>query len=178
MWIMRAIREAASAGQKLVWRQPHALRQEFELCAGDQMVLATLRWQTVLGSLALAATVEGRWTFQQTGFWRRTVTVRRAGEAAGAAFVPHWNGSGTLRLVDGRTLRWRPGDIWLSRWSWRDASDTPLLTIGARRGVLRRAAPVTIAPATLTLPELDILITLGWYLLVLRSRETVAVTTA
>jgi hypothetical protein len=52
-----------------------------------------------------------------------------------------------------------------------------LLTIGQRRGVLHLGAPVTIAPAALTLPELDVLIALGWYLLVLRSRETVPVAT-
>ena len=172
---MQTIREAAGSGQEMFWRQPQALRHEFELCTSDQALLATLRWQTVLGSLALAVTAEGRWTFQQTGFWRRAVTVRRADETAEVAtFVPHWNGSGTLHLTDGRTLRWRPGDVWLSRWLWHDASSAPLVTIGARRGVLRLAAPVMIAPAAMDLPELDLLTTLGWYLLVLHSRETVA----
>jgi hypothetical protein len=176
---MQTIREAAGGGQDVFWRRPHVLRHEFELRAGGEALLATLRWQTALGSLALAVTAEGRWTFQQIGFWRRAVTVRRADETVEiATFVPHWNGSGTLRLTDGRTLRWRPGDVWLSRWLWRDDSGAPLLTIGARRGVLRLAAPVTITPAALTLPELDILTTLGWYLLVLRSRETVAIAPA
>ena len=176
---MQTIREAAGSGQEMFWRQPQALRYEFELRASDKALLATLRWQTALGSLALAVTAEGRWIFQQTGFWRRAVTVRRADETAKVAtFVPHWNGSGTLYLTAGRTLRWRPGDVWLSRWLWRDDSGAPLLTIGAKRGVLRLAAPVIIAPAAMDLPELDILTTLGWYLLILRSRETVATTPA
>ncbi|MGN6563253.1 MAG: hypothetical protein ACTHMU_11395 [Thermomicrobiales bacterium] len=176
---MQTIREAAGSGQEMFWRQPQALRYEFELHASDQALLATLRWQTALGSLALAATAEGRWIFQQTGFWRRAVTVRRADETvAVATFAPHWNGSGTLRLASGRILRWRPGDVWLSRWLWSDDSGAPLLTIGAKRGVLRLAAPVMIAPAAMDVPELDILTTLGWYLLILRSRETVATTPA
>ena len=79
---MRLIQEAAD--QELLWRQTHALKQEYALRAGDE-VLATLRWQKPFGSLALAKTAEGGWTFKRSGFWQPRVTAAAGAAGGGAA---------------------------------------------------------------------------------------------
>ena len=70
---MQGIRDVV--GTELEWVQPHALRREFELRAGEEAV-AKLEFRSTFGSLASAQSGEGTWTFKRVGFWRSHVTVR------------------------------------------------------------------------------------------------------
>ena len=91
---MRAIRDITEQG--LHWTQPSTFNREYELRAGDEVV-ATLGWQKTGGSLALARSTEGNWTFKRSGFLSPRVTVRLAGsETEVAVFKPSWRGEGTL----------------------------------------------------------------------------------
>ena len=63
---MRLIQEAAD--QDLIWRQPSAFKEYYELRASGE-VLATLHWETAWGTLATARTAAGAWTFKRRGFW-------------------------------------------------------------------------------------------------------------
>src|SRR5262245_37270197 len=105
---MGPLRDVIAAGGELFWRQPKAMQQEFELRAGpEEWVVATLRWQKVFGTLALAETPEGRWTFKRSGFWRPHITVRVADtDHDSAVFEPGWSGGGTLTVTGGPTFRW------------------------------------------------------------------------
>ena len=193
---MRLIQEAAD--QELLWRQTHALKQEYALRAGDE-VLATLRWQKPFGSLALAKTAERGWTFKRSGFWQPRVTARPVGsERDVATFKPEWTGGGTLTTDGGRSFRWASTGFWRQQWSWRDADDAPLVQFQDRSG-LKSEARVTLSPVaaalpevaqvddlyrpvarealgppSVALPELPLLVTLGWYLLVLAAQDTAA----
>lgn len=53
---MKAIREFA--GQPLMWVQPRAMKQRFELRCGDE-VLAAMQWQSSWRSGATTETAEG-----------------------------------------------------------------------------------------------------------------------
>lgn len=162
---MRSIRDVA--GQEFIWEQPHALERRYELRAGDE-TLATLRWQKRLGTLAVAETADARWTFKRAGFWHPRVTVRAEGSDTDlAVFTPGWTGSGTLNTAAGHTYRWIAANIWQSAWRWSDTADTPLVRFASRQGLTRVSAQVEPTSAGEGLDDLPLLVTLGWYLLIL-----------
>lgn len=191
---MRLIQEAAD--RELIWRQPSAFKQEYELRAGDE-TLAALRWQKTLGSLALAETAEGSWTFKRSGFWQPRVTARPVdSERDIATFKPEWNGGGTLTTNRSRHFRLVNISFWGWEWGWREADAGPPLVRFVSKGALRTEAQVVLAPAaaalpetaqlddlyrplppeaqappSVALPELPLLVTLGWYLLVLMAQD-------
>jgi hypothetical protein len=195
---MRLIQEAAD--QELIWRQPSAMKQHYELRAGDE-VLATLRWEKNWGSLATARTAEGAWTFKRAGFWQQRVAVWPAGEAREVAtFTPKWTGDGALVVAGGRTFRWAGKGFWGLEKFWQAGEDTPPLVGFKHQGAIRTEARVVLSPAAAVLPEtvqlddlyrplppeamappsaplaeLPLLVTLGFYLMVLEVMDSAAV---
>lgn len=160
---MRRILDVPS--QELIWRQRQSFKRDYALHAGEE-VLATLRWTTAFGSLAEATTAEGQWTFKRVGFWRPQVTVRVPGSETNlAVFEPSWTGSGTLRLAEGRTVRWGQSNFWQTQWAWQGADEQPLINFKSKMGLTKTEGIVEIAPQGLTLPDLELLVPLGWYLL-------------
>ncbi len=49
---------AMRSNQVLEWRQPHMLKMEYELYAGDELV-ATLRFRSSFGTLVIAQSADG-----------------------------------------------------------------------------------------------------------------------
>lgn len=196
---MRLIQEAAD--QELIWRQPSMMKQEYELRAGDE-VLATLRWQKTFGSLALAETAEASWTFKRSGFWRPRVTARLPdSERDIATFKPEgWSGGGTLTVDGGHGFQLVNTSFWRSHWAWHAADDTPLVQFTGMHAlkteghvvltpeaaslpetaqlddVYQPVPPERLAPPSAALAELPLLVTLGWYLLVLMAQDSAAAT--
>ena len=171
---MRSLAEVA--GQELVWVQPAATRQNFELRAGDDVV-ATLRFQR--GSLAEAEASDGRWTFKREGFWHPRVTVRVPGSDANvAAFNPRWAGGGTLE-IDNRILQFAAANFWHSQWDWQGPDGKPLVHFKSRHGLVRVEGQVELPAPAGEQADLPLLVLLGWYLLILHARDSaVAASTA
>jgi hypothetical protein len=78
---LRSPREFADVS--LRWVQPDVVDRRDQRRAGDA-ILATLRWENLLGSLATGETAEGRWTLKRAGFLRPRVRPlsRRGGAGA------------------------------------------------------------------------------------------------
>ena len=158
------------SGRELAWKGSGCRNPAHELWA-DGEVVAALRWQG--DSLAVAETAEGRWSFERPGFRRSRVSVREVGSGTEiATFGSGWTGGGTLETARGRRFRWSPVNFWRSRWEWRDEGDTPLLRFESRQGPTKIGGRVKIERAATALPELDLLVVLGWYLLVMRARDS------
>lgn len=156
-------------GQELAWTQRSYCHGEYALRAGDE-ALATLRW--VEGSLAVAETSGGRWSFERPGYRRSWVSVRMAGTGTEiAVFSSRWTGGGSLELAKGRRFHWSATNLWRSRWVWREADGKELVSLRSRQK-LRLSGLVERSQAAAALPELDLLVTLGWYLLVMRAQDS------
>jgi hypothetical protein len=169
---MRPIRDVA--GLVLRWVQPSAFKREYELRAGDE-VLATLRWQKTFGSLALAASADGTWSFKRSGFLNPKVTVRVPGSEADVAVLkPGWRGEGTLELSAGRRYPWRNASFWRSEWAFTDEAGEALVQFKPEFAFFKHAAEVTVDPRAAPLPDLSLLALLGWYLMVLMSEDAAA----
>jgi hypothetical protein len=160
------------AGQELVWVQPSRTTQAFELHAPNEVV-GTLQFQR--SSLAAGAAEDRQWTFKREGFWHPQVTVRAPGSDINAAvFKPAWSGGGTLELAPGRSLRFGAANFWHSQWDWQDADNAPLVHFKAHHGFMKMEGQVEIETAATPLPELPLLVVLGWYLLILFARDSAA----
>jgi hypothetical protein len=171
---MRSISELA--GQELAWAQPSAMKQTFELRSGEEVV-ARLEFQR--SSLATAQTAGKIWTFKREGFWHPQVTVRPAdSDQNEAIFRPSWAGGGSLELGNGRQLRFGAANFWHSQWDWQLPDGRSAVHYRSRSRILKSGAEVKVADDAGDLPELPLLVVLGWYLLVLFARDAAAASAA
>ena len=174
---------SSAVGADLCWIQPKGLDNRwFELRAGDGIV-ATLEFETLCGSLARAQSADGSWTFKRVGFFNPRVTVRKAGQEADlAVYTPRWTGrEGTLEFPDGRVFGWVQANFWATKFQITDAAGYSLVSFesGAEKSrlsdIFKTQARVEIGRRGRALPELPLLVLLGWYLIILQKQDAAAV---
>ena len=165
----------SARGSSWVWNQPHAFEQDYALTAGER-VLATLLWPRALGSLAEGRIGDESWTFKRVGFWRPAVTIRTpaSGELDVGRFVMGWR-RGDLLLQGELRYRWDQVSFWKAEWAFFDASGmNRLLEFVSERRLFRMSVGVHVHPAAEGSADLPVLVLLGWYLLVMASRDDAA----
>ena len=170
---MKNLRDVIS--HPMQWMQASAAERTYELRAGDDVV-ATRRWQKARGSLALAESVEGKWTFKRTGFFSPRITVRAVGtESDIAVFTPDgFAGRGTLELADGGKFRWATMSFWRSQMAFCSEAGQPLVHYKPESALQLAAAKVEIEQAGAAIPELSLLVLLGWYFMLLMAEDSIA----
>jgi hypothetical protein len=168
----RSLREFADVS--LRWVQPNVVDRRDQRRAGDA-ILATLRWENLLGFLATGETAEGRWTLKRAGLLRPRVRVRLAGSDAGAALAAlHWGRDAVIKLADGREFRWTCTSFWHSEGDFTTTGGEPLLVFRPRFAAAGSEAEIGLEAHALSLPKLALLALPGWHLMVLSHEETAA----
>ena len=158
---MRSIDDVIT--QELTWTRAGALQRTYELRAGAEVV-ATVRCAQWWGAHAVVEAGDSHWTFRRVGFWHPRVTVRVVGsETDLATFHARGMGRGMLDLSPTRRFQWGPTRFWHRTWAWRQIDGTPLVHFKIY-GLIKIEGTVEVGPAA-ALPELDLLVPLGWYLL-------------
>ena len=166
-------------GSHLSWSQPKALQRTFELRDGDRL-LGTLSFATSWGSLAEASMAAGEWTFKRVGFFRPRVTVRRREQETDlAVYQPKgWGSEGELQFAGGRIYAWKPANFWATRFNFVDATGRALVAFkpGAEESkwsdIFKFQALVEIDHSASRLEELPLLVSLGWYLMILHHQDS------
>jgi len=167
------LREAGE--QDLFWVHPNPAALVRELHSGPDVV-ATLRYPSAFGSLALGEAGGDRWTFTWEGIVRPRIRVRAEGAQSDLATVElpwfGWQGrSWLLRFADGRTFRWAPSGWTNLEYTLTSVDGTVLLRFKqplldpawGRAG--KKETHVEIAPIARSMPELPLLAVLGRYLI-------------
>ena len=150
--------------ESLVWRPPVESRDRYELVAGGVPV-ATM--DAPRRGPACANGPNGRWMFSRPGFFRRQVVVRTVGgDEPVATFDRIWTGGGTVATATGARFRWRATNFRRSCWVWRGMDGNEPVRFARGRG---RTADVTLAQDAAAVPEVPLLINLGWYLLLVHA---------
>jgi hypothetical protein len=151
----------------LRWVRSHVDRHEYDLEAGDD-VIATLRWQKPVGSLAEAKSSQGEWTLKRSGFLSPSLVVRDSKSGADLAHLfAHFNHS-TVRLPNGARYEWNRTGLMVPGWHFRDVRGQEVVSFEPTREHLRlEGGLLTVLPAARSLPELTLLLILGWYFIVL-----------
>lgn len=171
-------------GLEIYWRQPHTFERSFIL-GSQEFEFASLIFQSAFGSLAIATTAEESWSFKRVGFFNPRVTVRRKDEEIDLGiYRPRWTGSeGTLEL-GGRSFVWKSVNFWATQFVFTDSQAGELMRF--RQGnaeskltdIFKEQARVEIASHAWEMSELPILISLGWYLIILHQDDSAAVVAA
>lgn len=165
---------AQLVGSALEWVQPRALKMEYELRSGEEVV-ATLRFRSSWGSFATAESADGCWTFKRVGFWQTRATVRPCGSETEIAGFRQgtWSFGGTLEMPDGRKYLVST-NFWATRYQIQaEGGEEPLITYKTH-GMLRLGAQMEIAPLAAELAELPWMAMLGWYLAVMMHNDSAA----
>jgi hypothetical protein len=158
----------------LLWTQPKAMRREYQLADGDKLI-GWLRFEETFGSRASAEVASQKWTFRKEGFFHPRFTVRIPNSDANlAVFRLNWSGSGALEYSDGRQIRWRRTSFWRPDWIFVQSENRPLLRFKQRIGLMKISARVEFDPADAAMPDLPMLVGLGWYLLLLATQGAAA----
>ena len=167
---------------ELFWAQPSAMKRNFILRSGER-IFGSLAFRSAFGSLADAISGNDSWTFKRVGFFSTRVTIRRAGSDIDIAiYQPRWTGSeGRLLISGGHSYLWRVANFWATRYTFSDSQGNELVTYRSGSdeqnlsNLLKQQARVEIALQAWQLPELDLLVILGWYLVVLQQEDASAV---
>ena len=161
------------------WFQPRTMERSFELRDGERL-LGTLHFPRFGGSLATASFTAGEWTFKRVGFFRPRVTVRPSGQEVDlAVYRPKgWGSEGELQFVGGHSYGWKPANFWATRYAFVDDAERAVVTFkpGAEEGkwsdLFKYQALVEIDPSVYDREELPILVSLGWYLMILHHDDS------
>jgi hypothetical protein len=168
---------------KASWVQPEASEQRFELRSHDAL-LATLTFRSQFGTLAVAETSSGTWTYKRVGFLNPRITVRTPGDDHDLAIyhAKFWGG-GALVFADGTSLLWQSTNFWATTWAFTSGGSEPV--VGFRPGVedeklrdlFKTQATIEIPSASLRHERMPLLVTLGMYLLILHRQDGAAAAT-
>ena len=167
---------------ELFWVQPAALKRSFILRSGER-IFGSLVFRSAFGSLADAISCKDSWTFKRVGFFSPRVTIRRAGSGIDIAnYQPKWTGTeGSLLFSGGRSYLWRVANFWATRYTFSDSQGNELVTYRSGSdeqklsNLIKQQAQVEIALQAWQLPEVDLLVILGWYLVILQQEDASAV---
>ena len=151
------------------------VKRSYEL-KSESALFATLAWESAFGSLARAKTANAEWTLKRVGFFNPKATVRASeGEADLAVYHPDWIGNGRVELPGGKAWRWKCLGFWRSRYGFVDEAEQPIVEFHANTLKVPPSAEVVIAHGGLKLPELPLLVVLGWYVTILTFDDMVTI---
>ncbi len=168
---MKNIREVGI--QPLKWQQAGDDKASWELRAGDNVV-GTAVWQnpTADGTLVVATSGDGSWSFKRVGVFTPRVTVRLVGTDKDVATVTAHLGRSVVDFADGHVVHFLRSNFWRNEFTFTRSNGEPLLAFkdaGTR---------VEIAPGAATMPDASLLALLGCYLLHLYARDAESAATA
>ena len=166
---MKAIHE--TAGADLQWSSTKGglfEKEEFELRSGDE-VLALLHAREKGTDRTLSEAADGRWALQSRNIGPgEIVVVTEQDSQAAIAVVKRGRTHGLfkhdndyLEFSDGRIVTWQKASQWHEEWDWVDSEGRPLIHF-------QRGQRVVLEPLALALPELSLLVIVGWQLMQLR----------
>jgi hypothetical protein len=174
-----AMRELRSVDyRQLRWKQVAFGARDFELRAGDDLV-GRLYWPKWLSDRAVAKCAEGVWLIDRPGFFRDKVVVTDVGSRVRVGiFVPNWLGDGKLSLTNGRLYQWYRTKAFSNSWAFADKNEVVLIEIHDWMRCFKHEAEVKLRIGVISLPEISLLILIGWYLAYMNIQDAAAAVAA
>ena len=151
---------------ELTWSQQSIFKNEFELRFGGELV-ANLRLPKMIGTMGVAESGDGSWTFERIGFWKSKTVIKASGSSdeLGSYTGNTWRGGGIVTLPTGKRYTvWR--SIWKGVFELRTEEGEPLFQIQQRTS-FRVSASVRMNRRALQIPEFPWLVLFGFYLFVM-----------
>ncbi|MBA2682846.1 MAG: hypothetical protein H0U76_31190 [Ktedonobacteraceae bacterium] len=90
-----------------------------------------------------------------------------------ATYQPKWTGiSGQLTFPNGRSFKWKVINFWGTQKAWTDLTGNSVYVQISK--AFSRKSTVSIYPQAIEIPELSLLVVLGFYNIVVERREAAA----
>ena len=161
---VKNIREVGNL--QLTWHRADEGQASWELRAGLDVV-GTVSWQnpTEDGTLVVATSADGRWSFKRVGVFSPRVTVRVAGTDTDVAIVTPHLGRSLVAFADGHTVHFLRRGFWLNEFIFSESNGEPLLSFK------EAGTRVEITTGAETRSDASLLALLGCYLLQLYARD-------
>jgi hypothetical protein len=166
------------------WIQPSTSKRFYQLQRGE-ILLGRLSFRSSFGTLALAETSEGRWTFKRVGFLNPRVTARIADSGEDlAVYQPKLWGDGILSFMNGLVFTWKPTNFWATDWAFADAEGNLVIAFKGGvaeeklRDIFKIQSTVEVVAAPQSRDVFSVLLALGMYLLVLHHQDAAAAAAA
>ncbi len=153
------------------WRQPARWRGEWLLHV-DETAVARLREHGLFGHRGELWTADERWTLT-TRFPGDVLVTREGTGTPVLRYRMGWFGGGRIERGSADTLLWRRESFWTMRWALVTADRLPLVHVlpSRRLFTFRHEASLELEDAARRLPDLAVLLALGW-LLTLRAHRS------
>ena len=156
---------------ELAWRQP-AIAQNFEL-SGPAGVYARLELKKLASSRAHGISSRATFAFERQGLLKSHISIRLADSPQPLAiYEPNFTGQkGLLKYSGGQLAEFQATNFFKTEWQWLTPSGDGL--IGFRlKGTGKPNATVFIGDDGLPRVDLDLLLLLGFYVLLLVREES------
>ncbi len=161
---MKTIRELGN--KRLTWQPSAEAKASWELRSGDDVV-GTVAWQnpTSGGTLVVATSADGRWSFKRVGVLLPRVTVRVAGTDTDVATVTPHLGRSLVAFADGHAVHFLRKGFWRNEFTLTESNGEPLLAFK------EAGTRVEIGTGAERRSDASLLALLGCYLLHLYARD-------
>lgn len=175
---MKAFRELTQ--QALQLEQPSARKQTYALRADNELV-GTLDWPKAFGSLCVAETAVGAWTFNRQGFFTPSVTARALGsEHDVLVYTPTWTGKNArVAHSDGREFYLQGAHWWDNRFTLvrkpTPTEEVALWAVMINFRFFRGSADVVIQPPLVQTEDAGLLALFSCYLAALAVEDMSAI---
>ena len=111
---------------------------------------------------------------KRVGCLRPRVTVRAEGsDVDELVYQPAWSGGGELVFASGRRFTLAKASFWRQEWMFTGPGGTEIVRF--HRGMTMSKARVNCSAAGAGIPELPMLLLVGWYLLLLMADDDAAI---
>lgn len=156
-------------GARLQWLHPAVDEHTYRLMS-DGKEVGNLTWPEGVERGAIARKSGTEWRMEKFGFLQPHVIVtdEESGEVV-ARFDATAGSGGLLTLSNGRHFRWY-SNPWRAEWGWMDVAEKDAIRFKRSFEVEeRREGYVEIDDEEATHDQADLLIMLGWYVIVMSS---------
>jgi len=160
---------------ELEWRQP-ALGRKFELSGPDgayaRLDFRGLASATTAGASAVGTTARASWTFDKLGMLKSHIRIRFAdSDQDFATYEPNFTGKkGRLNYASGQYVEFVSTNFFQTEWQWLTPEGDGLIGFRQRQAG-KPSAQVFLGEDCLQRVDLDLLLLLAFYLLVLLREE-------
>jgi hypothetical protein len=155
------------ASAPLFWNQPQRFRRAWEL-QGPNGASGSLRFLKFSGYVAWASVGAQQWRFVREKTYLPNVRIADAvSDAEIASFRSKWTGNGTVRFSSGEEFLWRGAFFFAARWAFLYNESQAIVKFRYNNRFLRLESRMDLEPAAPMFAEMDLLLALGWYLILL-----------
>lgn len=161
-------------GQELTWVSTEAFKARYNLVAPDSTILATLDMSNWT-SKAHATVPEGTLFMRKEGWSGLKVSIYAAEQGPLiATYQRKWTGTrGQLLFPDGRSFMWNKINFWGTQKAWTDLTGN-IVYVQLSVKSFSRTSNVLIHPQAADIPELSLLVVLGFYNIIIERRDAAA----